>query len=142
MPYKRPESRLIYEYMINRYSRFPQWRRVRVGPIPGKEPKELYGVLRRWVDGIVFTGSKIILIEAKMKPDPAAIGQLLFYKKMFPLTPEFEMYKDYPIEMEFVTTREDPMVKAQCKDNGIRYVVYRPKWVEEWEKEQAERYRE
>jgi len=126
MPYTKPESRLLYEWMVENYPDKPQWRRVRLGPYPKGHEEPIYGIVRRWIDGVV---------EAKIRPDPGALSQLELYAKLFPKTPEFSMFKDKPLELVFLTTKTDPEVEALAKEKGIRYVVYRPKWVEEYIRE-------
>lgn len=127
--YTLKEQRLLNDYLYEKYRNYPQWKRVRVGPVVKKEEEKLYKVLRRWVDAIVFTGKKIILIEVKWSPKPEGVGELLLYRSLFPLTPEFQMYKDYPIECEFVTTRYDRAIEDLCKKNNIKFIVYTPEWV-------------
>jgi len=138
--YNPREWKLVYEYLITKYPNKLQWRRVRVGPLLKNE--KLYGVLRRWVDAIVYDHEEdlIIIIEAKMKPEPGALSQLELYRKLFPQTPEFELYKDKPIKLVFLTTMLDKELKALAKEKGIDYVVFKPKWVEEYFKELMEKY--
>lgn len=133
--YTPVENRLLYEWCIKNYPKALQWRRVRVGPIPKSPEEKLYGVLRRWVDAVIFTGKKVILVEAKIRPHPDAIGQLLLYNELFPKTPEFSQLKDYPRELVFLTTKEDNAVRNLCRQHNIKFVVYRPKWIEEYWKE-------
>jgi len=131
---------MVYEWMIKNYPNDLQWRRVRVGPLPGKEPDKLYGVLRRWVDGLIVTKTKVIIVEAKVKPDPGAISQLEVYRLLFPETPEFSSLKKRKIELVFLTSSKDPILYKLAKQKKIRYVVYCPKWLKEYLEEKAKRY--
>ncbi len=131
------ESRLVAEWLERTHPNALQWKRVRLGPIaPGKDPK-YYGILRRYCDIIVKVGTSIMLIEAKMRPNPTAVGQLLLYRDLFPQTPEFTEYHELPIHLVFLTTVEDPVVKAMCGELDISYAVYGPPWAMEYLEELA-----
>jgi len=106
-----------------------QWRRVRLGPLPKKELATMYKVTLRWVDAIFVEGGKVHLVEAKLKPTPSAIGQLKLYKELFYQTPEFSEFHSYPVELILLTTRDDPDVRRLCELEGIKYIVYQPKWI-------------
>ncbi len=122
------ENRLVAEWLEKTHPTALQWKRVRLGPIaPGKDPK-YYGILRRFADIVFKDGSTIHIVEAKMRPKPDAIGQLLLYRDLFPMTPEFSEFKDMPLRLVFLTTIEDPVVKKMAAEMGIDYAVYGPPW--------------
>jgi len=126
------ENRLVWEYMIKYHPRALQWRRVRLGPYPEQEKSKLYSVLRRWADCVFVENKTVYILEAKMRAEPGAIGQLELYKKLFPDTPEFYQFRKYPIKLIFLTTIRDKVVEKLCKEKGIQYIVYSPAWVKEW----------
>ena len=124
-PKKKPrmhwESRLVFDYVNERYPEALQWRRVQVGSIPkGKDPK-MYGHLRRWADLIAYDGKEVVIIEAKMVPSPGAISQLLLYMQLFPKTPEFSLYANEPVRGVILTTQEDIEVRALTEAQGLDY---------------------
>jgi len=127
--YTLKEQRLLNEFLYNFYKNCPQWKRVRLGPAVLKGEEKLYQVLRRWADAVVFDGKQIIIIEVKWHPKPEGVGELLLYRSLFPQTPEFQMFKDYPIRAVYVTTRYDKAIEDLCKKNKIEFVVYAPEWV-------------
>lgn len=137
--YVRRESHLVNDWLREFHPTSLQWRRVRLGPIPGTETPEFYGILRRWADIILYEDNTVFIIEAKMRPEPGAISQLELYGRLFPSTPEFTTYNKKKVRLIFLTTKEDPMVKSMATERNIEYVVYRPAWVEEWEKELLQR---
>jgi len=135
-PKKKPrmhwESRLVFDYVSERYPNALQWRRVQVGAIPkGKDPR-MYGHLRRWADLIVYDGTEVVILEAKMKPAPGAISQLMLYLQLFPKTPEFSLYVDKPLRGVILTTMEDIEVRALAEAQGLDYEIYAPEWVRDY----------
>lgn len=88
----------------------------------------------KFPDAIVLDASGVLIIETKMLPDAGAIGQLKLYRDLIPRTPRFEKISDKPIRMMLVTTRDDINVRALAENEGIEFEVFRPDWIDEWEK--------
>ena len=130
--YERREFRLLMEWVKKNYPDKPQWFRVRLGPAVFQGEEKLYQMLRRWADAVVFTGEKILIIEAKMRPMPEGIAELELYRDLFPQTPEFKMFWKYPVELIYLTTWLDKAIKELCDKKKIKYVVFRPPWAEEY----------
>lgn len=127
------EAKFVNEYLakeyLNRHYEVRQW----LGLPPIREFREAYSVINRWADAIVFEDHQVTIIEAKMKPNPKGIGQLLAYKDLFKRTPRYSRYAELPVRMVYLTTSVDNDVKGVCTDNGIEYEVFRPAWIEQWE---------
>lgn len=126
------ERILLSEYIRAKYPNVPSWIRREVGAIPNVPNSAAYARTRRWVDGIIRTYEGIVLIEAKMKPDPKALAQLDLYDSLFGETPEFEKYWNEPRRLELVTALPDTNVTALAPSYGIEHVVFRPSNFEEW----------
>jgi len=126
------EAKLVNDYLWAKYRDFPQWKRVRLGPLPNVELARFYKVALRWADAIVATDEEIVLIEGKMKPTPSAVGQLEMYADLFRRTPEFGKYKDMRIKLVLLTTRDDEELKKFCSRKSIDYIVFTPAWVADW----------
>lgn len=131
MPYSVPENKLLYEYQQMFYPTALMWRRVRVGALPQGREEAVYGVLRRFVDGVVSTGKAVILIEAKIEPSAEAVGQLMQYRELFPETPEFSQLKDLPIFCKLITVEEQETIRKVAEASNIEYVVFAPEWAVE-----------
>ena len=101
-----------------------QWRRVRLGVLPTKELARIYMTLLRWVDAIVIHDAVVYIIEAKLRADPGALGQLELYKKLFLNTPEFEQYKLYPVQLVLLTSIVDLNMVELCTEKGVEYEVF------------------
>jgi len=134
------ELRLISEFLNEWFPDFPHMLRVRLGrpprlaEIPGLTPEEeaLLGVWRRWADAIVIMPSKLIIIEAAIRPDPGDISKLELYERLVPFTPELEEYAHLPVEKWLVYAIEDAAVLAMAEEKGIVCVEYRPRWIEDY----------
>ena len=134
------EMRLVVEYLAKNYGRYETRTRVRLGGYPKaldhpdlSEPeRRALGVWRRWADAIVFMPTKLVLIEAKIRPGPEAIAQLKLYKHLLPKTPELAEHKGKPIELVLLFALEDKVVEQLARQEGIRVVYYKPPWVDEY----------
>lgn len=133
--YTKVESRLLNEWYKEKHWGKPYWTRVRVGRLPDVPEAKYYESLRRWVDMVFVDGDTIVIVEAKMRPKPDAIGQLELYVKLFKETPEFEPHWDKPTRLICLTTRDDRAVRELCETKGIVYEIYRPAWVDDYEAE-------
>jgi len=118
------ESELLAAYLWDKYRTRPQWKNVRLGPLPSAEMARMYMVALRYADAIVDAEGKIIIIEASLLADPGKVGQLENYIKLFPSTPEFSQYKDWPIEAQLLSARMslDTMELASAK--GYKFIVF------------------
>lgn len=130
--YNPRESRLINQWIREKHPTTTQWKRVRLGAIPGTTEDKLYAGVRRWADLIMFDGTSMIIIEAKMRPQPEGIAELEVYRKLLPKTPEFSAFSDKPIRLVFLTTIYDETISELCKEKGIELEVFRPPWVVAW----------
>ena len=126
------EARLINEYVMSTYPNDLQWRRVRIGPVPTKEDARMYKTTLRWVDAIVLHNNTVLIIEGKVRPELGARSQIEMYMQLFRSTPEFSAYWEYPMKGVLVTCLEDILVKNDCNEHGIDYVVYKPMWINEY----------
>ena len=135
--YSWKERKLTTDYLWEFYRGFPPWRNIRLGVAKDAETANLYKVSMRRADAIIFTGDELILIEAKMGNDLRGLTQLEEYAKLIPKTPEFDMYKYYPIRQVFLTSREYKDMRRLCEEKGYIYVVYQPPWVKEYWRERG-----
>jgi len=132
------ELRLVSEFCEQNFPEYRYILRFRLGEIPpelvypGLTPEEirLIGVWRRWADAVVITPTKIIIIEAAIKPDPGDISRLELYERLVPFTPELVEVRELPVEKWLVFAIEDPAITAMAEERGIVCVRYRPKWIE------------
>jgi len=126
---QQDENRLIHEYVDAFYTNQPKWYRQRLGPAMNPENARMMSVINRWADAVVFDGQNMVIIEAKMRPDPGAVGQLQLYAELLPQTPDFTMYANKPVRLVLVTTKEDLSTRTFCEGKGVEYAIYNPPWV-------------
>lgn len=92
----------------------------------------MVGVFRRFADAVVITRTELVLIEAKMRSAPDAIGQLLLYKTLVRETFELLDWAHLPLVLELVVAVDDPAVRRMAEEIGIRVKVFRPAWLAQW----------
>jgi len=135
-PREELEERLVSEYMVEKHPNARHMIRVRLGPIPTGMPTgmptgvptTIYGVVRHWADGIAIYPDKIVLIEAKLKLRPEAVGQLLIYEQILPNTPELATDAEKKHVLELVYVQGDPDVQDYAQKQGITCIRYAPDW--------------
>lgn len=126
------EARLVNEYLLNFHPTALQWKRVRLGPVADPVEARMYSVIQRWADCIYLEDDVVTILEAKIRPDAGAIGQLEHYDDLFVQTPEFQQYWDKKVRLQLLTAWEDVTIKSLCDDKGIIYTFYQPAWVKEY----------
>jgi len=128
------EARYATEFFNEVMPEVHHQRRVWLGPAPPGEEGQKLGTRSRWADAIVFYPDKILIIEFKMDQDPKSIGQLLLYKNMFKQTIRFQQYWRLPVYMMVVTAKVNDHLFDLAEEQGIEYKVFRPQWINWWEK--------
>ena len=118
------ETDMLNAWLWEKHRTELQWTRKRVGVLPTKELAKMYSVLLRWVDAIVIHDGYVLIIEAKIRPMPGAIGQLELYEMLFPETPEFQAYKDWPIKLILLCAMPDLSMIQLCSQKGITYEIF------------------
>jgi len=139
---RRPYTIVHEPYLVEWLSKnFPPgtWRtNVRLGKPSAellervKSPEEARA-LKLWTwqaDAIVLLPEKVIIIEALVRPEWWKLLQLKEYEKAFKMTEEFREHWHKPIELVLLTTIDSPVHRAMAAEMGVRYVIYRPEWIE------------
>ena len=120
------ESVLLTKWLKKFHREKTQWKRVRLGVAADPEEARMFSVTLRWADAIFLDEGFVNIVETKLKADPKAIGQLEMYKRLFPVTPEFSQFKDWPIRLILVAPNLDLAVAEMASDKGIIYDVFKP----------------
>lgn len=132
--------RLVSEYVARFYAGFESRFHVHLGSVPPRiagrfasdQTKRLVGVFRRWADALIVMDDRLVLIEAKILPQPGVISQLLLYRDLLPKTPELSDVSQLPIEMLLLCAVEDRLISDMARNQGIRVVIFYPTWIDEY----------
>lgn len=120
------ESELVNKWLWKFHPTSLQWRRVRLGITPDKEKARIYMVILRWADAVFIEDGIVHIVEAKLRPNAGAIGQLEHYQLLFRRTPEFSSYWKYPIQLILLTNYMDLEIVELCSQKGIKYEFFQP----------------
>lgn len=134
------EQRMLSEYMAEAFPGVPYKVRIRLGAVQprigGKftrQEESMLGVFRRWADAMAFLPERtLLLIEAKIRPEPGVISQMELYESLIPNTPELEKYSAWPVRKRIVYAIPDPATFFLARKQGIEVVSYRPEWIEDY----------
>ena len=91
--------------------------------------------LRVWnwyADGLIVLPSEIQIIEAKVQSTPTAIGQVLFYARLVPSTPEMSINLHLPIVPVVLFAESDQAVTNFAHSLGCRVETYTPPWIADY----------
>lgn len=120
------EHDLLERYLAAEFPNSKTFTNVPLGEIDDWKHERMKRVTRKRADAVVIKDDKIFIIEAKLKPKPEGIGQLLVYQKILFDTPKFSSYKDLPIILIYLTTRSDPDIEEVCYHHGIYLMISNP----------------
>ena len=134
------ELLMLSEWLAENYQGYEYRTRVRLGRIqprvesPGltDEERRMIGVHRRWADAVVLMPDRVVLVEAKIRPQPGVISQLELYARLLPHTPELGRHAELPIEMVLLYAIEDELINVLAREKGIKCVPYQPAWLDEY----------
>jgi len=121
---QQSEAKLVTRWLAKFHRTAPQWKRVRLGQVATKDEAKFYKVILRWADAIFLEDGQVWIVEGKLRPELGAIGQLEGYAKLFPVTPEFSMYKEWPVRMILLSPYLDLNIAELCKDKNITYEIW------------------
>lgn len=138
---RRPWSTmLLREWAAKMYPGIPVLEQYRLGPTtatlvgvqvtPGLEAA--LRVNNWYADGVIYAPNETLLIEAKMKPNPSAVGQALFYLRLLPSTPEHNQKPYAPIVPMVLFAEDDATVRVFAQSLAVRVATYTPSWVEDY----------
>lgn len=140
VPVELRESRLLAEFLATRYKGQRVSLQPRVGAIQPADGNEglpegeirMLSSKRRYPDAIVLLPDRVVIIEAALRADVGKLALLDLYARLFPVTPDFLQYRNYPVEKLLVSATPDAALEALARSYGIRVEVYQPEWVSTW----------
>ena len=131
---------LLREWAAKKYPQFHLMEQVRLGPTSATlngvlVSPALQAMLRvnNWYsDGAIILPNELLIIESKMRPDPRAVGQVLFYMRLSMSTPELQSAMALPARPVVLFSEDDPEVNQFARTWGCRVEVYTPAWIEDY----------
>jgi len=131
---------LLREWAAIKYPGVLLREQLRLGPTAASLPgvtvsPALEAALRveNWyADGLMILPTSILMIEAKVMAVPAAVGQVLFYKRLASTTPELAPYANLPVIPVVLYAELDSTVSLFAQQLGCRVEVYTPKWIADY----------
>lgn len=85
-----------------------------------------------YADGVLFLVDKTLIIESKIKPNPNAVGQVLFYARLAIRTPVFQNRLGLPIQTAVVFAEADSDVSDFARALGVQVFTYTPMWIADY----------
>ena len=118
------ETDLLNAWLWEKHREDVQWRRVRLGVLPTKQLAREYMTMLKWADAIVLNDGIVYIVEAKLRPNFGAIGQLLGYKDLFYQTLEFTQYHKWTVKMILLTMVTDLNTVELASKKDIIYEIF------------------
>lgn len=85
-----------------------------------------------YADAVILDQSEGLMVEAKVEPNPSAIGQVLFYLRLYWQTPELAAYAHLPFRPVVLFAEEDPHVTDFARSLGVSVYTYTPTWIAQY----------
>lgn len=136
---RQVESRLIAEYLKEKYSAFPFIVNQPLGTISEtlmaaegySRALRISRPFRPEVDAVVLLPRHLLLVEAKVWNVVNGLAKLPLYKSLVPLTPELKEYQDKGIIMQLVVGWSNTNLEVMARDQNVSVVLYCPDWLVE-----------
>jgi len=138
---RRPWSTmLLREWAALRYPDARLVEQLRLGPTQAKllgveVSPALEAALRveNWyADGVLVLPSEVLIIEAKVKATPGAVGQVKFYVRQAFATLDLQRYMNLPFTPVVLFAEDDAAVSQFCRNEGCRVEIYTPHWIADY----------
>lgn len=121
---RQKETRLLNAWLDEFRPNVPKIKRCRLGMARNPEHARELKVLLKWADCVIINDGFLEIVEAKIKPNLSAIGQLKGYEKLLRQTPEFEKYSWWPVRLILLSMFYDPEIARIAREEGIEFIVY------------------
>lgn len=138
---RRPWSTiLLRQWAAMKYPGVRLWEQVRLGPtichlVGVTVTPALEAALRvdNWyADGILILPNEVLLIESKMEPTPAAVGQVQFYLRQAFRTPDLSNLLNIPFVPVVLFAEDDSDVSLFARQQGCRVEIWTPPWIADY----------
>lgn len=133
---KQRETQLLMEWLLSLPKGF-QWKtHVNVGAAilqyNGKPlspaMQRAFGVWNSWADARVYTGTEVLLIEAKIVGTGAAYGELMDYLDQYPTSTDYSQFRPAPIRGVVVAAYVKDRTRMLFANYGVSTTIFTPSW--------------
>ena len=136
----KAESQLLKEWVKAKYPLATVFPELRLGPtrkhLVGVEVSpQLEAMLRvsNWyADCVIITPSEGLVVEAKVDPKPAAVGEALFYRTLIFSTPAMQPYLHMQFNPVVLFAEDDSAVTPFARSLGVRVEIWTPPWIADY----------
>lgn len=128
---------LLHEWVSLRYPQALVFYQLRLGPTnrslvnvevtPALE--RMLRIANWYADAVILDHGEGLMVEAKVEPNPSAIGQALFYLRLYWSTPELAPYAQTPFRPVVLFAENDPAVTDFARSLGVSVEIYTPPWI-------------
>jgi len=133
------ETRMVSEYLLANYSKFPHLMAQPLGVIDeALMIKEGYNRALKFsrpyrpeCDAIVILPNYLLLIEAKVWNIVNGLAKLPLYRSLIPVTPELKQYMPREIIMQIVVGWTNLNLEIMARDLGVEVKTYAPEWLKD-----------
>ncbi len=101
-------------------------------PVLTPKIEAMLRVFNRYADLVGILGEEILVVEAKMVPEPGAISQLQHYIDLMPLTPLMQTHAGKRVQGILLFAVDDPLIRQRAEQAGFRVEIYTPAWANEY----------
>jgi hypothetical protein len=87
-----------------------------------------FGTWQSWADARVFTGTEVLLVEAKLVALGTAYGEILDYLSQYPSSADYKQFSPAPIRGVVLCAFARDRTRALFSNYGIQTVIFTPGW--------------
>jgi len=134
---RQVETRLIAEYLKERYSEFSFITGQPLGAVPTEimvregyeKGLRFFRPFRPVVDAIVILPANLLLIEAKVWNIINGLAKLPLYQSLLSVTPELKQYANKEVMLQLVVGWTSPNLEIMARSMDVEVKVYCPDWL-------------
>lgn len=128
---------LLKEWIGLRYPSALVYYQLRLGPTPRTvlnvpltpAVERMLRGANRYADAVILTSSGGLIVEAKVEPTAEAVGQVLYYLRLYWQAPELSQYSGIPFQPVVLFAEGDETVTSFAHSLGCRVEIYSPPWI-------------
>ena len=136
---RQVETRMVSEYLLKEYSKFPFIMKVALGALPEDMLKSvgittttrIYRPFRPEVDAVVILPRYLLLVEAKVWNVIDGLAKLPLYKSLVFLTPDLKQYMPREVLLQLVVGWSNTNLEVMARDAGVELRIFCPDWLKE-----------